>query len=361
MPLLSSAAILAFNYNITNADLILFKDGSKTYNHEIIEETFQSVTIKDKEGKNIYIPNEKIKNYIRINHDIDEETATKLEELISMEDWGELKLDLPVSNNFLGYDEHFETYHLIYYCSKLRLPKDYSYLSMEEAPTKEEALKIKKELEAEGFDVYYRTAEAEANSSTISKTLLENTIPRKAYVVLHENMHDHVYFPPSLDEAAAQVAGYFGALDYLSEKYGENSETYKRIKNLINLTLDNDLLTIEYYNKLDKLFNSKVPRSEKITKKKELFDELAKKRSKLLGYETAEENNPSLTSDMTYARLYPLAERVYQKTQSTKAAIKLFKNLSEKLEDIDFPYLKYTENKLKYCIKYLEDYLATPF
>lgn len=349
---------LSLNPGVANADLILKKDGSRIYNYYLLNEDSTGVTVKNRGGKQLYIPRSELKDYIYTLKDIDEETANKLEGLKAMEDWGEEKLGVPKSDNYLVYDENFETYHLLYYCNKLELPKTYFDLQLESFETEKEALDKKKELEAEGYDVYYRTAEAVATDSSISKTMLDAELFRKLFVVFHENSHDITDLPIDIDEACANIAGFFGALEYTKEKYGERSDEYKKNSTIVELVYKDDEMIIRYYNELEQLLESDLSKEEKLKEKDKILEELAEGRSKFWGKTLEKMNNPELSSDITYSRFGPLAKKVYEKAGSTKEAVKVFKNLSDKIKWRKYMYDQ--DDTREYCKKYLEDYLANP-
>lgn len=352
--LVSIAAALSLSYGIANADLILKKDGSKIYNYYLVQEDFESVTVGD--GKeNIHIPRSEIKDYVYTKEDIDGKTANMLEEIKAMENWAEEKLGVPKSDNYLNYDEHFITYHMIYYCENLELPKTYFDLSIEYYESEKEALDKKKELESKGFDVYYRTAEALASESTISKEILETGLDRKLFVVFHENSHDFTHLPIDLDEACANIAGFYGALEYIKEKYGQASDEYKNYSSVIEKVYKEDGIVIGYYDKLEQLFSSDLSEEEKLKQKDRLLESLAEEQSNLWGVDLEKANNPALVSDITYSRFGPLAKKVYEKAGSTKEAVKVFKNLSDKIKWRKHMYSE--DDTREYCKKYLEDYL----
>ncbi|MDP2906749.1 MAG: aminopeptidase [Nanoarchaeota archaeon] len=362
------ATALTLGYGTANADLFLLKNGSRMYNYSKVDEDSHNVIAKNKKGKKIVIKKSELKDYIFIKEglnfekDIDEETANKLEEIKLMEHWGEERLSLPVSDNFIVYDTNFETDHVIYYSQKLRLPKDYFNMPEKGFNTKEEAMKMKKELEAQGYDVFYRVMEASSNSPVISKMLLESKLPRKIETVLHENMHDYLnrsmnkeFFPLDFDEAFACVVGEFGALEYIAEKRGKESEEYKEITTDIRKYNKRVDLIIEYYNKLDSLLKSNMTKEAKLEGKEKLMDELAEKRSELAEEKIEKLNNPGLATYMTYSRYVPLVRKAYEKAGSVKELIKVSKGMADVLktkpwtgkEDLDKQIISYLENYIR--------------
>ena len=353
--LVSIVTALSLSYGIANADLILKKDGSKIYNYYLSNEDVNSVTVKNKKGEELCIPKSEIKDYVFTAKDIDEKTANLLEELKAMEDWGEEKLGVPKSDNYLEYDESFTTYHMLYYCKKLELPKTYFDLDAEYFKSEDEALNRKAELEPKGYDVYYRTAEAVANGSVISKEMIESELDRKLFVIFHENSHDLTDLLIDVDEACANIAGFFGGLAYIEEKYGKGSDEYKKYSKLIEKVDKDDEIIIKYYDKLEQLLNSNLPEKEKLKEKDKIFEDLADEQSKLWGRTIEKNNNPGIASDVTYSRFGPLAKKVYEKAGSTKEAIKVFKDLSDKIKWIQYMYPE--DETRDYCKKYLEDYL----
>ncbi len=366
---ISIAAAFTFSYGTANADMFLLKDGSRIYNYSKTDEDSYRIIAKNKDGKKIIIKKSELKDYIFIKEglnlekEIDKETANKLEEIKSMEHWGEERLGLPVSDNFIVYDTSFETSHVIYYSDKLKLPKDYHDMREKSFSTKEAALKMKKELEAKGFDVFYRVMEASSNSPVISKMLLESKLPSKIETVLHENMHDYLhhsvskeFFPLDFDEAFACVAGEFGALEYITEKHGKESDEYKHITGDIREDHEHVKLIIEYYNKLDNLLKSNVSEEAKLEGKEKLMDELTEKRSELLGKKAEKLNNPGLATYMTYSRYVPLVRKAYEKAGSVKGLVKVSKGLSDFLKTKPWTGEKELENQI---IGYLEKYLSS--
>ncbi|MDP2906750.1 MAG: hypothetical protein Q8O03_02315, partial [Nanoarchaeota archaeon] len=234
-------------------------------------------------------------------------------------------------------------------------PKTYFNLDAEYYETEEEALNKKKELESQGYDVYYRTAEALANASVISKEMIESELDRKLFVIFHENSHDLTDLPIDVDEACANIAGFFGGLAYIEEKYGKGSDEYKKYSKLIENVGKDDELIIKYYNKLEQLFNSNLSQEEKLEQKEQILEGLRIEQSMLWGTLIEKNSIPGIASDMTYSRFGPLAKKVYEKAGSAKETVKVFKELSDKIKWVKYMYDQdYTRD---YCRKYLEDYL----
>lgn len=353
--IVASAAALTFSYTQVNADLILKKDGSKIYNYYLSQEDSKSITVENKEGKKLNIPRSEIKDYVFTKQDIDETIANKIEEIKSIEDWGEKKLGVPKSDNYLSYDESFKTLHILYYCKELELPKTYFDLDAEYFEDKKEASNRQAELEANGYDVYYRTAESVANDSRISQEMLYADLFRKVFIIFHENSHDFTDLLVDVDEACADITGFYGALDYIKEKDGENSDEYKYTAAKVEKVHEDDELIIKYYNKLEQLLSSNLSREEKLEQKKLILKQLTLERITLWGTLMEQSSIPGLVSDMTYSRFGPLAKKVYEKAGSTKEAVKVFKNLSDMLK---YQKYMYDEDYIRgYCKKYLEDYL----
>jgi len=352
--LISIVTALSLSYGVANADLILKKDGSKIYNYYYTSEDLENIIISN-DKENLYIKKDEIKDYIYTKQDIDEKTAVLLEDLKSYEDWAEQKLGLPKSDNYLIYDKNFETLHILLYCKELELPKTYFDLEGEYFYTEDEAEKRKQELENQGYEVYYRTAESVATDSTISQELLDADLFRELFVIFHENSHDHIGFPIDLDEAAANIAGFYGALDYIAEKYGKNSEEYKYSASQIERWYKNDELVIECYDKIEKLYKSNLSKEEKLEQKEQILENLRRKQCLLFQTLIPPTNVPGLISDVTYSRYGPLFKKVYDKTGSTKEAVKVFKDLSDKIKWIVWMY---PEDEVRdYCKKQLENYL----
>lgn len=357
------ATALTLSYGVANADLLVLKDGSKIYNYKTIKLDDNSELIRTKEGKELRIPKSEIKDYVYITDSIEdgvyinEETAEKLKEIKGVENWAEERLGLPQSDNFLRYDQSSEIVHLVYYSDPLHLPENYWDLFNELFYKQEEALKLKKELEEQDWDVYYRVAEALAESPIIYKSLLHLDLYVRVNAVIHENTHDHVNFPPALDEGCAIILGEYGALDYLLEKLGKDSEEYKKETLRKNNMFEYAGFVIKTYNELKEILNSDMLTEEKLKQKKELLDNLHKKRAKLWLRPVEKMTNAVLVSDFTYCRYLPLMEKLYEKAGSTKEVRKVLKELSDIVAD------KFDEKEFDkindFSKKYLEDYLSS--
>jgi predicted aminopeptidase len=366
--IVSLATALTLGYSTANADLFLMKDGTKIYNYSKVDEDSQKILAKNKKGEKIFIKKSELKDYVFIKEgldfekDIDEETANKLEEIKLIARWGEEKLGLPVSDNFIVYDTKFSTNHVIYYSNKLELPKDYRDMGEKGFNTEEEALEKKKELEAKGFDVFYRTLEASSNSPLISQTTLDSKLPRKSETVFHENMHDYLhnsmnkeFFPLDFNEAFACVVGEFGSLEYIAEKLDQGSDEYKHAEEDVNKGYEHAQIIIKYYNKLDAMLKTKISDEEKLKQKEKILDELTQKRSDLLGKKAEKLNNPGLATYMTYSRYIPLVKEAYEKAGSVKELIKVSKEMADTLktkpwagkEDLDKQIISYLKNYIR--------------
>ncbi|MBM3199625.1 hypothetical protein FJZ53_01720 [Candidatus Woesearchaeota archaeon] len=353
--LVSIVTTLSLSYGVANADLVLKKDGSKVYNYYLDKEDKDSVTVKNGKGEELRIPRSEIKDYVTTKQDIDEETALLIQELKSFEDWGETKLGVPKSDNYLAYDKNFETLHILLYCKEMELPKTYFELNYEQLESEEKAEARKAELESQGYEVYYRTAESVANDSTISQDLLDADLFREIFVIFHENSHDLTDLPIDIDEAAASIAGYYGALEYFKEKFGENSQEYKEAAKRVDQWYKNDELVIKCYEKIEQVYNSSLSKEEKIEQRDQLLEDLRRQQCFLFQTLIPGTNTPGLVSDVTYSRYGPLAKKVYEKAGSVKEAVKVFKNLSYMLK---YQKHMYDEDYIRsYCKKYLEDYL----
>lgn len=352
--IISISTALTLGYT-ANADLLILKDGTRIYNYENVKQDSKGNRVRTRDGKEIYILDSQIKDHVFIDKDISEETAEKIKQLKAIEDWGEEKLGIPKSDNYMFYDEAFSRYYMVYYCDALRLPKNYWTLGYVRYDKEEDAIKKKKELEAQGYDIFYRTAETLANKSIISKKILERKLSRKVYLVLHENMHDYVNFPLDLDESAANIAGYFGALEYLEEKFGRDSDEYKYVENRIERMYKFQDLVVNYYEKLDKVLESNLSKEEKLKKKSKLLKELAKERSRIGIYEHIELNNASLASFITYSRYDSLSKKVYEKAGTAKKTVEVFKTLSDFVEGKSLN----KKDTIEFCKDFLEFYIES--
>ena len=146
--------------------------------------------------------------------------------------------------------------------------------------TEEGVLKEKRFLEGEGYDTFVQEAGAYSTlgwlNDPIFSPMLQWDEATLANVILHEMTHTTIYFKGQTDfnEQMATFVGNRGAIDFLTEKYGEGSqEVVEAIHNQ-----EDDLFFSRWIDqacqRLSNFYSKDIPREEKIAGREEIFGSL---------------------------------------------------------------------------------------
>ena len=146
--------------------------------------------------------------------------------------------------------------------------------------TEEGVLKEKRFLEDKGYDTFIQEAGAYSTlgwlNDPIFSPMLQWDEATLANVILHEMTHTTIYFKGQTDfnEQMATFVGNRGAIDFLTEKYGEGSqEVVEAIHNQ-----EDDLLFSRWIDqacqRLSNFYSKDIPREEKIAGREEIFGSL---------------------------------------------------------------------------------------
>ncbi|HUL37936.1 MAG TPA: aminopeptidase [Thermodesulfobacteriota bacterium] len=146
--------------------------------------------------------------------------------------------------------------------------------------TEEGVLKEKRFLEGKGYDTFVQEAGAYSTlgwlKDPIFSPMLQWDEATLANVILHEMTHTTIYFKGQTDfnEQMATFVGNRGAIDFLTEKYGEGSqEVVEAIHNQ-----EDDLLFSRWIDqaceRLSNFYSKDIPREEKIAGREEIFGSL---------------------------------------------------------------------------------------
>ena len=146
--------------------------------------------------------------------------------------------------------------------------------------TEEGVLKEKRFLEGKGYDTFVQEAGAYSTlgwlKDPIFSPMLQWDEATLANVILHEMTHTTIYFKGQTDfnEQMATFVGNRGAIDFLTEKYGEGSqEVVEAIHNQ-----EDDFLFSRWIDqaceRLSNFYSKDIPREEKIAGREEIFGSL---------------------------------------------------------------------------------------
>ena len=174
------------------------------------------------------------------------------------------------------------------------------------------------------FYFFYPIEAVASGKAPVTKSLLKASAGRLAVVVSHEDFHNQERLqklPETMHEAAATLAGFVTAAEYIREKSGPDSEQYKQLARDAELFLVKSEIVNTYHAKVKQLYvgvrNQGTPDTEVLTEKAKLFEELGKE-CLVIDPPPATFNrcppvlnNAALAFDRTYTKNYPLMYRLY--------------------------------------------------
>lgn len=242
-------------------------------------------------------------------------------------------LGIERTGNFRRFSDAQDAVYRCYFTGLLELPASYEALQLIESdepscPVDEEA-----------YDVFFYPIEAVASgSSPVSPALAEASLERALVVVTHEDFHNQREAGRAsfdIAEAAATLAGFLTARDFVRIRYGEESEIFQRLDREAERFLVKARIVNAYYRRLDGVYDAyeagDLTRDTALARKAALYGELereceASEPAVSFNNCPAAMNNAGLAFDRTYARHYPtwfeLYESLDRETGTTVAAFR---------------------------------------
>ncbi len=148
--------------------------------------------------------------------------------------------------------------------------------------TKEGALQEKRELDRRGYDTYLRPSEAYSTLGWLKDPILSSMMKwddgTLANLILHEMTHTTAYFngKPDFNEQWATFVGNQGAIDFLAEKFGPESQEVV----IAAETQGDDLLFSRWIDRacqrLSIFYSQAISKEEKLNGREEIFQSLQK-------------------------------------------------------------------------------------
>jgi predicted aminopeptidase len=143
---------------------------------------------------------------------------------------------------------------------------------------KDNAIKKKEKLEAQGYDVYVRTAGAYSMLGIIADPLYSPLVKMRdedlANLIIHEMLHSTVFIKGQMEfnENLALFVGNQGSYNYLAGRFGEDSE---QARYAVGSNLDDNTFSIEImklHGELDEMYKSGISDDEKKRRKQEIIE-----------------------------------------------------------------------------------------
>ncbi len=194
---------------------------------------------------------------------------------------------------------------------------------------KEDALKTAQKLEKKGYDVSVRGAGAFSTlgffSDPVYSYMKEYSVFNLASIIIHEQTHATKFIKNQVqfNEEMACFVGDEGALLFIAEKYGKNSDHYK---NAIGVLKDEKTFTAfikSLYDTLSVLYEGSLSKEDKLTEKKRIIDNFKitfeKEYDSIFATQAFKKflmrkvNNAYLNSFMTYTRDLDIFYDLYRK------------------------------------------------
>jgi predicted aminopeptidase len=268
------------------------------------------------------------------NEGLDQNTKEKIHLIQEVKRYGEKKLGLTKTES---YSKYFEVkgpvLHVITASEKdcLRL-YDWNFpitgkVTYKSFFTKEGVLKEKRILEGRGYDIFVQQAGAYSTlgwlKDPIFSSMLQWDEATLANLILHEMTHTSIYFKgqTDLNEQMATFIGNQGAIDFLMEKYGkESQEVVEAIYHQ-----EDDLLFSQWIDEacqqLSNLYAMGISKEEKIRGREEIFQSIQEEFRKLKvhfktddykGFENMSLNNAVLLAYRRYIHRLEIFQALYK-------------------------------------------------
>ena len=145
-------------------------------------------------------------------------------------------------------------------------------------------MKEQSKLKKENYDTHLGESSAMSTLGILPDPIITTMINESDVTVLintiyHERTHQLFYKKEQVtfNENSAVLLGHLTALEFLKERFGENSNEYQKQVNRINDKLLFSEFIDEFYEELDKLYLSNLSSEEKIKKRGEIFQRYLEK------------------------------------------------------------------------------------
>lgn len=217
--------------------------------------------------------------------DLDPEVRKKLEFVLEVKRYGVEEIGLMRNRNYEIYvelDRKAVSWNLTAAYPLAMAPVTWDFPVVGRVPylgffKKGDAIKRKEKLEAQGYDVYVRTAGAYSMLGIVADPLYSPLTKMRdedlANLVIHEMLHSTVFIKGQMEfnENLALFVGNQGSYNFLAQRYGADSE---QAGYAVGANRDDNTFSIEImalYDELDAMFKSGISDDEKRRRKQEII------------------------------------------------------------------------------------------
>ncbi len=247
----------------------------------------------------------------------------------------EKKLGFHHTRSFRKRSDKIGAFYRCYYTGKLELPESYEGLHLQEGS------KDGCTVDDQKYDVFFYPIEAVASGkSPITASLEKDSVERTLFVVPHEDFHQSKELrraPASFSEAAATLIGFLAASEVAREKFGVDSDAYRKLTADPEIFLRKAEIVNRTHAQVSGLYAQvragKVPEPSALALKAKLFQQ-AQRECKAIEPDPssfnkclAANNNAGLAFDVTYTRYYPMMYQIYAAHHDLRATITAVKQL----------------------------------
>lgn len=211
---------------------------------------------------------------------------------------------------------------------------------------KNDALKEENALKDLGYDTTHGKSSAMStlgifNDPIITTMINENDSTRMIEIIYHERTHQ-LFFKKNyieFNENSAQLIGMLATLEFLKQKYGEDSIEYQTQLSYMNDSILFSSFINEFYSELNLLYSQNISKDDKLQKRKLIFEEYSQKYKDLKPhlikgfkkFDQEEINNALILSYYRYYGRLPVYLKVHQKLENNLSkTIEFFDNISRK-------------------------------
>jgi hypothetical protein len=294
------------------------------------------IIVKDDKGNEEILSGDDIQKYLFTNDVVPDKEIIKKYELMKVAGKYFEKMGLTNRESFSFYRDDVKERYILVSIDKFKLANNYETLDLQTSFDKQEIETLEKKLKAEGKDTYL-TVVASAGCA-LTPSFVNYSRSSLVEVLFHEWWHENkTDLPLELNEAASTAIGFACYEDFLSKhpEYKNGTVLYEDVK-ISEAYSRYSKVVVEYYNKLEKIYNSKMSDDEKFKAKEQILEEMEQKTWNKM-------NNAELSFAITYCRYFDLVDKVIKHYPNIEDAVKVLKEIPG--------------NSIKEGVKYLEDLL----
>ena len=284
---------------------------------------------------------------------VDPSVKEKIGLVLEAKAYGEEKIGLAETSNFLGFYQ-VQGPCLLYVvsaCPKDRLESHHWWFPITgKVTTKgffrhDDALREKRKLEGKGLDVFVQGAQAYSTlgwfKDPVFSTMLAQDRAVLVNVVIHELTHATVFFKDQLDfnEQIAHFVGCQGAVDFSGVRFGPGSPDQERAEGI----MDDGILFARFMRsvcrRLSDLYTQPLPLTFKLEERENIFREVKQEFERLreqfrtdfyLGFEDVRLNNAVILAMARYVANIEQIQKIYEALEKDlRKTVAFFKQLEK--------------------------------